>query len=162
MASFVTESKLTVQLFCSDFVDLVSYWNQNLNTDRPFKNIEAYESEYGITGWKLQWRSRTVAERFASALQISTAIEHDSGICGQRRWSTVLNEKQIHDLFRNSIIHYLDLPPDTEVEVETVEDYNFIVPSHFSASFHIDGKLAESINFKKLFVAEQNLCWLKS
>jgi len=162
MASFVTESKLTVQLFCSDFVDLVSYWNQNLNTDRPFKNIEAYESCFGNTKWKLQWHSKSVAERFANALQISAEIEKDIGPCGDRRWSTVLSEKHIHDLFRCAVVHYLNLPTDTQIEVETVEDYNFIVPSHISATFNIDGKLVESINFKRLFVAEQNLCWLKS
>ena len=162
MASFVTESKLTVQLFCSDFVDLVSYWNQNLNADRPFQNIEIYESEYGNTKWKLQWKSKSIAERFANALKISAEIEKDFGPCGDRRWSTLLNEKQLHDLFRSSIIHYLDLPVDIEIEVETVEDYNFLIPSHFSATFNIDGKLAESINFKRLFVPEQNLCWLKS
>jgi len=145
MASFVTESKLTVQLFCLDFVDLVSYWNENLNTDRPFQNIEGYESEYGITRWKLQWRSKAVAERFAQAFQITTPIEYDSGICGQRRWSTLLNENQLHDLFRSAIKHYLDLPVDTEIEVETVEDYNFVVPGHFSASFQIDGKLAAGV-----------------
>ena len=161
MASFVTESKLTVQLFCFDFVDLVFYWNQNFNTDRPFRNIEAYESEYGNTKWKLQWKSKSIAERFANALKISAEIEKNFGPYG-RRWSTLLNEKQLHDLFRSSIIHYLDLPVDIEIEVETVEDYNFLIPSHFSATFNIDGKLAESINFKRLFVPEQNLCWLKS
>lgn len=162
MANFVTESKLSVQLFCLDFVDLVSYWNENLNTDRKFQNIEAYESEYGNTKWKLQWYSKSVAERFANALQISTEIEKDYGPCGDRRWSTVFSEKQIHDLFRSAVIHYLDLPADTEIEVETVEDYNFIVPSHLSATFVIDGKLAKNLDFKKLFEAEQNLCWLKS
>jgi hypothetical protein len=160
MSSFVTESKLTVELFCHDFVDLVCYWNENINPDRPFKNIEVYENEYGNSRWKLQWRSKSTAERFAKALGITNKIECDNFY--GRRWATLFSEKQLHDLFRMAVEHYFDLPADMEMDFETVDNYNFIVPSHLSVSFQIDGKLAKSIKFEKLFEAEQNLCWLKS